>query len=230
MCRVINQERYFRLVQQHPELFTNPGADGIIIELVPEKIQQIEQEVMQRLSQQGLPSAWASVGIAYEDQYLLLLRDAVYFGDGTPGTYIRSVQEKGAPGVIILPVYQNQIVLTRHFRHATRSWHLELPRGFGLPTMSGEENARRELYEEIGTTAATLHYLGRAHADTGMSTDCNRFFLAHIQNYGQVDRTEGIKALEMVTLSEFERLLRDNTITDSFTIIAYTHAKLHGLL
>lgn len=173
---MINQKRYFELVQRHPELFTNPSADGITIELDPEKIQQIEQEVKQRLSEQGLPAEWGNVGIAYEDQYILLLRDAVYFGNGKPGTYIRSIQEASVPGVIILPVYQDRIVLTHHFRHATRSWHLEIPRGFGLPTMSSEENARRELYEEIGSSTATLHYLGRAHADTGMSTDCNEFF------------------------------------------------------
>ncbi|GHO98986.1 ADP-ribose pyrophosphatase [Reticulibacter mediterranei] len=227
---MINQKRYFELVQRYPELFSNPSADGITIELNPEKIQQIEQTVMQRLSEQGLPTEWGNVGIAYEDQYLLLLRDAVYFGNGKPGTYIRSIQEASAPGVIILPVYQDRIVLTHHFRHATRSWHLELPRGFGLPTMSSEENARRELYEEIGASTATLHYLGRAHADTGMSTNCNEFFFARIQNYGPSDRFEGINKLELVTISELERLIRENSITDSFTIIAYTQAKLHNML
>ncbi len=233
-----DRERYFELVRQHPELFTNPLAAGIRIELEPEKIKQIEREMAQRLTALGMPPEWANIGVAFEDQYVLMLRDAVYFGDGTTGTYIRflfagkgsEVSEESTPGVIILPVYQDDVILINHFRHATRSWHLEIPRGFGFPGRTGEENARRELHEEIGAHASHLVSLGRAYPDTGISMECNEFFFAQIDSYGEADVFEGISQIQPVTLPEFERLIREDIITDGYTIIAYARAKLRGLL
>jgi ADP-ribose pyrophosphatase len=227
---VSNRERYFELVHRHPELFVNPPSASITIELEPEKMDQIEQAMAQRLTEQGLPGEWASIGVAFEDQYGLLLRDAVYFGDGTSGTYIRFVSEENTPGVIILPIYLGHVILINHFRHATRTWHLELPRGFGRPGLTSEENARRELHEEIGANASRLLSLGRAHTDTGMSTECNEFFFAQIDSYGEVDAFEGIDQIQPVAPPEFERLIRENVISDGYTIIAYARAKLYGLL
>ncbi len=225
-----DRERYFELVHRYPELFANPPSASITIELELEKIDQIEQAKARELTDQGLPAEWASIGVAFEDQYGLLLRDAVYFGDGTSGTYIRFVNEASTPGVIILPIYQDHVLLINHFRHATRTWHLELPRGFGLPDLTSEENARRELHEEIGASASRLVSLGHVHADASASMECNEFFFAQIDSYGEMDAFEGIDQIQPVAPSEFERLIRENVITDGYTIIAFARAKLHSFL
>jgi ADP-ribose pyrophosphatase len=44
------------------------------------------------------------------------------------------------------------------------------------------------------------------------------------------DAQEGIQQLQTVEVEEFEKMIRDNKITDSFTIAAYTRAKLNQLL
>src|SRR5579885_381339 len=140
---------YFALVEARPELFQNPPGGGYVILLDEKDIGEAETQMAERLKSVGKPIEWARVGIAYQDQYLLLLRDAVRYPDGSLGTYIRSVdQYPGMVGVVILPMYKGQVLLIRHFRHATRTWHLELPRGFGQ-SLKTEDDARRELYEEI---------------------------------------------------------------------------------
>src|SRR5437879_337758 len=145
----------------------------------------------QRLKPKHLPTEWAQVGIAYQDQYRMILRDAVRFPNGLLGTYVRIVRD-GAPGVITLPVYQGQVLLIRHFRHATRTWHLEIPRGFGTKGLTSEENAKRELEEEIGAKPSRLISLGQIYPNTGMTSECNELFFAEVESYGNVEIEEAI--------------------------------------
>ena len=223
-------DRYFELVREHPDWFVNPPGAEIALVLDENEIRVVEAAMRAYYAARQQPEAWARVGILHHDAYLLLLRDAVRFADGSAGTYIRLVDERNAAGVIILPVYQQQVLLTRHFRHATRRWHLEIPRGFGEPGLTSEENARRELVEETGASIARLLPLGHAYPNTGISAECDDFYYAEITSYGLPDSQEGISELLTVTIPEFEALIRDHAIDDEFTIVAYARAKLQGLL
>lgn len=224
-------DEYLVFARSRPELFANPRGTIITILLDPAEIHEVEADAMTRLRAKGLPEEWGRVGIAYRDQYMTLLRDAVQFPDGSRGTYIRFVDwGEGAAGVIVLPIYRGHVVLERHFRHATRTWHLELPRGFGTAGLSQEENARRELEEEIGAVVTRLESLGMVYPDSGASTENDALFYAEIESYTGPDAHEAIDELELVTIEEFERRLRDGEITDGFTLIAYARAKLRNLL
>lgn len=228
---MMTSREYLTFAQKHPKLFENPPGIIFTILLDEDKIQQAEAETARRLAARGLPTEWAKVGIVYQDQYLLLLRDAVRFPDGSLGTYIRFVNPGIAPGVIILPVCQGHVVLLRHFRHATRTWHLEIPRGFGEQGLSSETNARRELGEEIGAAGAgiQLTFLGDVYSDTGMSAAFNKLYYAEIETYREADIHEAIAELQVVPIAEFERLIRNNEITDGLTLSAYAYAKARGL-
>src|SRR5438552_18213950 len=134
---------YLAFAKAHPGLFVNPPQGGITILLDEDEIREAEKQEAQRLEAQVMPAEWAKVGIVYRDQYVLLLRDAVRFPDGSLGTYIRSVEEdEHAPGVVVLPLHQGQVLLIRHFRHEKRDWQLEIPQGFGIPDLSSEESIR----------------------------------------------------------------------------------------
>ena len=90
-----------------------------------------EEAAAAELRAVGSPAGWATVGVMFEDRYFLLLRDAVRFPDGSLGTYIRiGSRNPDSAGVAILPLLEEKVVLVRHYRHATQSWHLEIPRGF----------------------------------------------------------------------------------------------------
>ncbi len=223
-------EHYFALVRKHPEMFANPEGAEITVLLDEQEIREIEGLAHQYYQAHGLPTAWGDVGVVYQDNYLLVLRDAVRFADGKRWTYFRLVDDDSAQGVITLPVYQGQVLLTKHFRHATRKWHIEVPRGFGESGQSNEENARRELMEETGATITKVLSLGFAYPNTGGTSEYNEFFYVEISAYGVADLHEGISELLVVSIAEFENMLRDGTIDDEFTIVAYTRAKLRGLL
>lgn len=226
---------YLELASQRPDQFLNPPGSLVTILLDPEQIAEVEIQMERRLLAGGatLEQAheWSRVGVAYQDQYLFLLRDAVRFGDGSLGTYIRMVDlDDGAPGVIILPLYEGQVVLVRHFRHATRGWSWEIPRGFGETGYSDEENARREISEEIGGEVSRLVPLGMAQPDAAMSTESNAMFLAEVSSFGTPDAAEGISNIRLVPMHQFEQEIANAEIVDGFTLCAYAKAKARGLI
>jgi ADP-ribose pyrophosphatase len=220
---------YFNLIKTHPSLFTNPPSGGFSILLDEEEIRESEAQMSQMLEASGKPTQWSRVGIVYRDQYLLLLRDAVRFPSGLLGTYIRFVSLRpGIVGVAVLPVYQQQIVLIRHFRHATRTWHLEIPRGFSMEA-SSEDDAKREIGEEINGTISKLTPLGQVHPNTGMHSDLVALFYAELEAYGSPESEEAITNIFLISLQEFEHMIRENEITDGFTLATYARAKAFGL-
>jgi ADP-ribose pyrophosphatase len=222
-------EDYFAFKEAHPALFENPPGAAFKILTEVADIREAESEVENWLKEKKLPTEWAQVGIAYQDQYAMILRDAVEFPNKKKWTYIRMVGDD-VPGVITLPIHQEQVLLIRHFRHATRSWHIEIPRGFGEKGFSSEENAQRELKEEIGAVISRLFPLGRVYPDAGAEAGYNDFFYAEVESYGQFETNEGIVKILPTTLPEFERMIRENELTDGFTITAYGLAKAQGLL
>lgn len=218
---------YFAFAEAHPEQFVNPPEGGFTILLDEADILEAEATVAQRLQAKGLPAEWARVGIVYQDQYGMILRDAVRFPGGALGTYIRFISgANGAPTTIILPFYQGQILLVRRFRHATRTWHLEIPRGFGTRDLTAEDDARNELVKEIGASVSRLVSPGLL----GTGPESAALFYAEITSYGEPNTHEGITEVVLVTVSELERLIREGQITEAFTIMAYMRAKLQGLL
>ncbi|RAQ94339.1 NUDIX hydrolase [Thermogemmatispora tikiterensis] len=230
-----NSEQYFELVHERHDLFANPPGAIITILLGQEEIAQAEASMQEALAAQGIAQEtareWSQVGVACRDQYLLVIRDAVRFPDEAIGTYIRLVTPQGqTPGVAILPLCQGQILLLRHFRHATRTWHLEIPRGFGWPGCTSEESARRELEEELGAEPVRLVPLGQIHPNTGIAAECDELFYAEVATFRTTEQREAISEILPVSLSLFERLLRENKITDSFTLAAYARARVQGLL
>jgi len=177
-------EEYFTFAQNHPELFVNPLSGGFTIVMNENEIREIESFMAQKLQAKGLPAEWADVGIVYEDQYGRILRDAVRFPGGAPGTYIRFVsREVGTPGVVVLALHQGNVLLLRRFRHATRTWHLEVPLGPGMREAPAEESARRELLKDIEASVARLVPLGKLDYGPGIASDGAEFFYAEVTSY-----------------------------------------------
>jgi ADP-ribose pyrophosphatase len=221
---------YFSLVTARPELFSNPPGASFEILLEEPDIRRAEEYMAGKLKAFGAPAEWAEVGVAFRDQYVTIVRDAVRFADGSLGTYIRGVPaEDDFVGVVTLPIWRGQVLLIRHFRHATRNWHLELPRGFGSAA-DPRESARRELAEEIGAKDVQLTELGEAYPDSGM--DCSRvaFFYAEVGTFGQPEVHEGITEILPTPLADFERMVRDGEFHDGFLLTAYGLAKARDVI
>jgi ADP-ribose pyrophosphatase len=223
-----NRDDYRALVSSRPELFDNPPDAGFEILLDEVEIRQAEEHVAGQLKAFGAPAEWAAVGIAYRDQYGLILRDAVRYSNGSLGTYIRLVAPP-VPGVVILPVWQGKVLLIRHFRHATRTWHLEIPRGMGFDA-NVEKDANRELVEEIGASGTRLVSLGDVYPDTGLTNSRVALFYAEVAAYGKPETGEAITHILPTPTAKFEQKIANGEIVDGFALAAYARAKARNLL
>jgi ADP-ribose pyrophosphatase len=196
---------YFSLMKLQSQLFTN---DNAVLNIIFDQkiIAEWETKKEKELEENGLPVEWAKIGVLVNDPYNIIVRDLVQFPNGEMNGYIRSFAAatlKGGKGVVVLPEYEGKILLLYQYRHPTRQRHYEAPRGYGEPNLAAEENAHKEIAEETGGTVKKLVSLGQFHSNTGY---------------------------ESASVKELEEWIVNEKITDSFTIAAYTKAKLRGLI
>jgi ADP-ribose pyrophosphatase len=221
---------YRALIEKYPDLFRNPPGAAFEILLDEADIQRAEQRMAELLGKFGAPPEWSRVGIAFRDQYVLILRDAVRYVDGSLGTYIRAVDPRPTfRGVVVLPLWHGQVLLIRHFRHATRSWHLEIPRGAGSAS-DPRESAQRELAEEIGASAVRLIELGEVYPDTGLTNSRVALFCAEVESYDAPEAIEGITEILPTSVVQFEEMIGNGELEDGYLLAAYARAKARGLI
>jgi ADP-ribose pyrophosphatase len=221
---------YRTMIEKYPDLFRNPPGAAFEILLDEADIRRAEQRMAELLGKAGAPPEWSRVGIAFRDQYVLILRDAVRYIDGSLGTYIRAVEPSPAsPGVVVLPLWQGKVLIIRHFRHATRSWHLEIPRGAGL-ALDARESAQRELAEEIGASGVRLIELGEIYPDTGLTNSRVVLFCAEVASYNAPEAMEGITEILPTPVAQFEEMIRNGELEDGFLLAAYARAKARELI
>ncbi|HXF84823.1 MAG TPA: NUDIX hydrolase [Anaerolineales bacterium] len=225
-------QNYTDLQERFSWLFKQNNLMRIVTDLKAIKDWQNKRKVI--LRQNSLNPDWAKIGIVFSDPYVLILRDLVEFQDGTQSGYIRlynrAYLEGGAAGVVMLPEMNGKLLLMHQFRHATRSWHWEIPRGFGEAGVQAENQARVEIEEEIGGNVAELTNLGLYFNNTGLEGNPVYLFLAKMSSIGEPKLKLGVDKFLWVTVLELEKMIADGEINDGFTIAAYTRAKLKGLI
>jgi len=220
-------ERYFSLVDEHPDRFENPPGEIYEILLDPPRIDRARRDASDRRRAEGLPADDTRVGVIAVDPYLLFVRDAVRFADGSYGLYNRLLF---LSGVAVLPVLGNSIALLHRFRHGTRAWHLEAPRGSRSAAGPLVKDAERELLEEVGSRSGELVDLGDLHSTTGCLDEAHRLYLARIDGVGAPDKHEAIESIKVLPVPEVERLIADGQITDGPTLALFLRARLRGYL
>lgn len=226
-------ENYVDLMHKHDSLL---GSKYDPIKIIDDagQIELWQKKKQEQLYQRGSNPNWGEIGVVFDDPYILILRDLVEFPGGFRGGYIRlynrAYLEGGAAGVVTLPVKNNQVLLMHNFRHATRGWHWEIPRGFGEPGVAAETQACAEVQEEIGVEVDELVNLGLYFNNTGLEGNPIWLFLARVTQDPVVNEEIGVDKLRWVAVEELESMIANAEITDGFTIAAYTRAKLRGLI
>ena len=216
-------ERYLSFIQSYPLGPSGNHLSGEIqIVLDPNEISRIEKLSMERLASKGHfekeAQEFSQVGIIAEDQYWIWVRDAVIFPSGLEGTYNRLLWRAhldGPPASVIVPVFPDErigVIVT--YRHATRSWHVQLPAGLRKSGETPEMTAKRELLEETGLEAKTLMYLGAVAPDSGLSPSKIPVFLAHIDKtqLSRPDETEAIEKLVLLDLKDLEKAINSGEL------------------
>jgi ADP-ribose pyrophosphatase len=151
------------------------------------------------------------IGIVFEDEYLTVVRDAVRFPNGTLGTYVRIFERAaliaGENGVVLLPVRDNHLILRRIFRHATRCWELEAPRGMLDVGEDGLTAAERELDEELGIPARAIIPVGVMTPNSGLLVGFTSVYVAHLTKGPSRDQPENSEAFGEIVSIPFEQVL-----------------------
>lgn len=174
-------------------------------------------------------------GVVYEDEYILVVRDAVRFPSGASGTYLRIFTRSaldGPAGVMILGSRGGSLALRRMFRHATRQWELEAPRG-ARSNGSPSQAARKELVEEIGLDARALERIGEVWPDTGLLSASVVVFWAELDDGHPVPSPEDREALGEIVFLDRDALRTEigaGRLRDGITLAAITLAQVAGKL
>lgn len=125
-------------------------------------------------------------------------------------------------GVAILPVSDGQIGLVRIYRPAIRNWAWEIPHGFIEAGESDHATAARELAEEAGIAAVSIKSLGYITPDAGILAARVHLFLANGCHDSKGKETEmGLRDFRFFSQIEFEDMLRNSGIEDTFTLSAW---------
>lgn len=221
---------YLAFVRQRPDFFPQEPGAGIKILLDPADIRRVERDMGEFLRARGLPESCAKVGIVAQDAWVIVVREAVEFPDGARRTHSRIFNRTLNHGVAILPLLGDRVVLTRQFRHALQNWSLEIPRGGVEVGKSPAESARAEVEEEIGGDISELVELPFMNGSTNVYAHGVYTYFARLTRIGGPQIAEAITSLVQVTVRDFENLIRRGEIVDAFTIGAFAHARLRGLL
>lgn len=197
-----SREEYFALIKQYPQIIQPLGDSSkgeIEILTDPEKMAAIEKKQAR------------DVGVVWRDKYWLWINDACRFPNGNEGIYARILWVKsltGVPGVAVMPVLPNgKIVLNCNYRHATRSWEIELPRGGINAGETPEKAAEREALEETGMVIGSLQRLGEIPPDSGLTTTIVPIFIAKVvkEESSQQEETEAIEKILALTKEEIKQ-------------------------
>ena len=122
--------------------------------------------------------------------------------------------------VVVLSVYQNKLMLSKH-KHRT-TW--ETQGGHIEPGETPIEAARRELFEESGATEFDIRVVFDYRSGNEASYADGQVFLATIK---KLDRIPHDSEMELVEF--FDRLPHNLTYPD-ITPVLFGHAKSLGLL
>ena len=213
-------DRYETLISEKPELFDANLSRRIVCNL----------EILTEYAREH----GVVVGVAAETPFVLFVVDLVesHRRDGHLFPYMRVIsraQLDGGVNVVVLGTIEDSslgnpgdIVLVEQERHALGTSELELPRGFGEPQLSGEDNALRELWEETGYLGEYARFLGTTASDSGITDSFVSFFHVPVVRRAPANR-EPEEAITGVTLMSCDALwgrIRTGQIRDAFTLQA----------
>jgi ADP-ribose pyrophosphatase len=174
-----------------------------------------------------------------EVEYAVLFPPKVAGNDPVAGSYRMIVWTSGAAaGAGVLMFTPNwEVLLVRQFRHATRSWEIELPRGARLPGESSEKCALREGKEEVGgipTEASRIEDMGSINPDTGiLRSNIGLVAVTNVTiNESAQDRdvSESHLGIIKVNIQEFLAMINRGEITCGITLAAFTKAVARGII
>ena len=209
MSRQNEWSRYLALMDERPECFQNTGPIYIV------KDWTVIEEYQQRTGK--------TIGVCYESEYNIFVVDLVYEHEGEFFCYERILPATPKGSVVCVPEYNSQYILLKQYRHSMRDYQYAFPRGYAAPELTGEQNACKEIEEELGAKVTKTRFLGSVVADSGLSGQTVEIYVCYVESYQNHYGYEGIVETYIASEDELVQMIRNNKITDGFTLAAYCY-------
>lgn len=148
------------------------------------------------------------------------------------GLLTRHITLEHPGAVLILPVANDgKLVMIRQYRPSIRQWIYEFPAGTLEANESPRACAERELAEEAQVRAEEWHSIGESLPAPGFCNETQHLFVARQLHpcSAEMDADEVIEVVHF-SVSDVQRMIAENEIQDSKTIVAFCRAQLLGLI
>ena len=123
--------------------------------------------------------------------------------------------------IVVLPIFNDYILLEKQFRPAIMKYIYELPAGHIRKGEKHIDAARREMKEETGYMPKRLKFMFKAYPEPGISTSMQYFYLAteFEKRTRHLDKDEIIR-IKKVRLEDALKMIEKKKIIDLKTIAA----------
>lgn len=205
-------QEYIHIWRDRPDMFRKHN-NMIIIEPTEEGIKEIiKYEAFHN----------KNIGVVYKSDYNMMVVDLIQNVEGKYSTYERLIPTVQKGAVVIVPVYEDKFILLNQFRHAIREKQLSFPRGYGEMDIDAENNAIKEIKEELGAEIIDKpQKLGSVVADSGISANKVMIYTVNVAEYKEKVGYEGIESIQLKTKKELITSIKNGEINDGYTLAAY---------
>ena len=131
-------------------------------------------------------------------------------------------------GVIIVPKLGEKFILEDQYRPQVCDKHLAFPRGHCESGSTPEQDAAREIKEELkGAKLANVQYLGKTYPETHSDAWYCSVFFGDVEGLIAKDKTikqdgyEGIENLILLTADEIDAYIAEGKIDCGYTLAAW---------
>ena len=160
----------------------------------------------------------------YDGKIIKVRKDQVRLPDGSIA--MREIVTHYG-GVCILVVDGDYTYIVRQFRNPSGKVLVELPAGKLEKDEDPTAAAIREVSEEVGLIAKSIHSLGKVHSSPGFCSEVIYLYYCDEFEKGDqhLDEDEYLR-YEKISLKEFEKMILSGEIEDAKTLAVYLRYKL----
>lgn len=140
-------------------------------------------------------------------------------------------EHDGSVGILALDD-EGRIAIVRQYRFAIHRITYEIPAGHKEKDENELEGAKRELFEETGSTADRFEFLGYMTPSGSASTEKTALYLAtgiHKSMARDLDDDEFL-TLDWMSIKDFNELVKNGEVWDPKTLCALYYAVAEGYL
>ncbi len=161
--------------------------------------------------------------------WMSIIAREVEFSRGEKPQIYHAVEQADYISIVALTP-GGKIPIVRQYRPALEAFSWELPAGLVDPGESPADACRRELLEETGLAARTIHFLGENSPCTGrLDNRIHSFFVEAGDRIKGFNPEAGI-TVKLVSPAEVGRLITSGGFDSQLHLGALLLAELHGFL